>query len=96
MKKFNVEIHNNCCYENIKANSPEDAINKALGWFIETAPEIAVEEITIPIFNNAVDTPLTDSIHSVITSCPALNINDSGECARYCPLTKVCYAYWQD
>lgn len=95
MKKFNVEIHNNCYYENIEANTQEDAINKAWEQFINSKPEISVEEVTIPDFGNAVDIPLTGAIHSVITRCHALeDENSSGECIKYCPLAKVCYKYW--
>lgn len=94
MQKF-IIIH--CCYENIEADTISQAKSKALEWFYEVLPTIHVEEIIVSVFGNVVDTPLTNSIHSVITSCPSLNDEDSlDKCARYCPFAKICYDYWKD
>lgn len=44
MKKFNISLKDFVQYEQIEANTKEEAIQQALEWWIERTPQMVIEE----------------------------------------------------
>lgn len=44
MKKFNISLKDFVQYEQIEANTKEEAIHQALEWWIERIPQMIIEE----------------------------------------------------